>query len=55
MLNTGEAKSCLKGQHINFHLQPLTLGSGKGGGGQCGLGMLEERLGTQTVARELKE
>ena len=27
----GDTKSCLKGHHINFHMQPLTLGSGKDG------------------------
>ena len=28
----GDAMSHVKDQHIHFHLQPLTLGSGKGGG-----------------------
>ena len=54
-LMAGDTKSCLKGQGINFHMQPLTLGSGKGGGGRSGLVMLEERLGAVALGRELRE
>ena len=52
---TGGAKSCLKEQRINFHLQPLTLGYSKGGGmGQSGLKMLEERLGMEACGERIE-
>ena len=47
-------KSRLRGQHTNFHLQPLTLDAGKRGV-HCGLEMPEERLGMEALGRELRE
>ena len=46
-------KGHLKSQHTNFHLQPLTQSSGKGGG-KNGLEMPEERQWTDALRRELK-